>query len=290
MPNTLGHFGVQGVATRVLVREADPGGMALGCVLPDVPWIGRRAVMALAPGVDAFDLRLYAAVQSSLLFSLLLAGALALLARRALHVAAILALNCLLHLLLDACEKKWGNGVMLGAPFDWTVWNAGFFWAEEWPTLLLTLLGLGWIAWAWRRAGGGFARPPAPRLAACAALLGAWALVPLALIDDAGAAGVHFVEVLREPEPGDAVELDRDDLVYGDEGPRIGTWARTSLETDLKDHPARADVVSVKGRFREGPVLEVDRIHHHGGRGRDVGSYVGLALLAALWVRGLRNR
>ena len=78
MPNTLAHFGIQGVATRLVVRDADPKWIFLGGVLPDVPWILNRGLPALVPGVDRIDLRLYAVLQSSLAGSLVLAGAVAL--------------------------------------------------------------------------------------------------------------------------------------------------------------------------------------------------------------------
>ena len=46
MPNTLGHLGVQGFATRCLYKDAHLGWVYVGCVLPDFPWIVQRLVMA----------------------------------------------------------------------------------------------------------------------------------------------------------------------------------------------------------------------------------------------------
>ena len=111
MPNSIGHFGAQGVATRLLIKEADPKWILAGCIIPDVPWIMRRAAQTLLPAVDRYDLRLYAITQSTLLLSLVLAGALALLASRPRLTFLVLGLNCVIHLILDACRIKWGGGI-----------------------------------------------------------------------------------------------------------------------------------------------------------------------------------
>jgi hypothetical protein len=142
LPNTLAHFGIQGIATRGLIRNADLKWIVAGAILPDIPWILRRALIKLAPAIDPIDLHLYSTAQSSLVLCLLLAGALACFARHPKRIFIILALNSLIHLLLDACQKKWGEGVILMAPLSWHPRNFGFFWPESWPTHLLTLLGL----------------------------------------------------------------------------------------------------------------------------------------------------
>lgn len=103
MPNTLVHLGIQGIATRLMIREADYKWIFTGAILPDIPWILKRAVTTIVPGVDPIDLRLYAIAQSSLAGCLFLAGALAIFSRRPWRVFFILVLNSLIHLLLDAC-------------------------------------------------------------------------------------------------------------------------------------------------------------------------------------------
>ena len=142
MPNTLAHLGVQGFLTRTIIREADIKWIFLGALIPDFPWIARRAILFLIPQVDPIDLRLYAIAQSSLAGCLLLAAAISLLTYKPLRIFIILAINSLLHLLIDALQTKWGNGVHLLAPVSWHTWNLGYFWPETMATYALTVLGV----------------------------------------------------------------------------------------------------------------------------------------------------
>ena len=119
MPNTLAHLGVQLALTRCVMRQADPKWIYAGCVIPDLPWIARRILDASLSGLNAYDLRLYAIAQSSLVCSLLACGALAALSRTPLASFAVLGLGAGIHLLLDACQIKWANGVHLFAPVSW---------------------------------------------------------------------------------------------------------------------------------------------------------------------------
>ena len=50
MPNTLVHLGVQGLGNRLISTEIDLKWVFLGCIIPDLPWIVRRTLIALAPG------------------------------------------------------------------------------------------------------------------------------------------------------------------------------------------------------------------------------------------------
>jgi hypothetical protein len=47
VPNALAHLGVQGVATRALLRDADLKWVYIGCIIPDIPWILQRFVRAV---------------------------------------------------------------------------------------------------------------------------------------------------------------------------------------------------------------------------------------------------
>ena len=100
MPNTLAHFGVQGLITHTIIKDADPKWIAFGCLIPDLSWILQRAIAELLPQGDAYELRLYAIAQASLFISLLLCGAAALISAAPSKICRILALNVLLHLLL----------------------------------------------------------------------------------------------------------------------------------------------------------------------------------------------
>ena len=110
MPNTLVHLGVQGIGNRLISKKIDLKWVFLGCLIPDIPWILRRALLTLFPEVNAYDLTLYATVQASLLYCLLLSLVFALLSERTRFVFAVLAANVVLHLLLDAVEQCLGEG------------------------------------------------------------------------------------------------------------------------------------------------------------------------------------
>jgi len=70
------HLGVQGVATRAVLRDADLKWIYLGCILPDIPWILQRFVQVALPSFDAYDLHLYVIVQGKRLSSFVFCSAL----------------------------------------------------------------------------------------------------------------------------------------------------------------------------------------------------------------------
>jgi hypothetical protein len=294
MPNTLAHIGVQALATRAVIRDADLKWAFLGAVIPDAPWILRRVAAALVPGLSAYDMWLYAAVQSSLLFCLVLSGALAALSARPGRAFAILALGSLMHLLLDALQEKWANGVHLFAPVSWELLNFGLFWPDEMPTVLLTVLGLGCFAYAWRRAAP-WARDPvvpgAGRLALAGVLILVYALLPLALRSGPEAADNHAVRTLREvaARPGRTLELDR--AFYERRGGAgvVITYAGEELAVQGPQQD-RSGTVSIRGRFVDERTILVTEMHAHWPLARDLANYVGLALIAIYWVRCLRPR
>ena len=140
MPNTLAHIGIQGLATRSIIKDADFKWIIIGCIIPDVPWILQRLV-TIAFNVNLYDLRLYSTVQSSFFFCILLSFLLATLARQYWKVFIILSINSFFHLILDSLQTKWANGVHLFAPFDWHFINFGLFWPENIITYILTGFG-----------------------------------------------------------------------------------------------------------------------------------------------------
>jgi hypothetical protein len=74
-----------------------------------------------------------------------LSAAAALLAQAFWRTWAILGGNAVLHLILDAMQTKWGNGVHFLVPFSWDLTNWGLFWPESAVTYGLTAFGLGYI-------------------------------------------------------------------------------------------------------------------------------------------------
>jgi hypothetical protein len=294
MPNTLVHLGVQAVATRTVVLDPDIKWIALGCLIPDLPWIWQRVLQAVAPGLNPYDLRLYAIVQASFAGSLLLCGAFAAISEKPRLVFSVLALNSFLHLLLDACETKWGNGVHLVAPFSWDLVNFGLFWPESLLIYLLTAFGVVYTVGRLRHAevgpvGLSFGSPKGILLAL--ALLGAYYSVPLALLHGPQERDNHSIKTLREKADrgGREVALDRSLYLKRASGDVVRTFAREELRTVGKVATTTGHV-SIRGRFIDADTILVRDLHYNNARLRDWANYIGLLLVAVIWVRSLLGR
>lgn len=298
MPNTLAHIGVQALVTRGVIRQADMGWILTGCILPDVPWIVQRVIRAAPVEVSVYDLRLYAIVQSTLAFSLIAAGALACLSARPLRAAGVLGLGCLLHLLLDATQTKWANGVVLFAPLDWQVLNFGLYWPEDWPSLAMTVFGSGYFIWAFVRFRPWVLRNPPPRISPLRwglmiGLLAIYLLGPVPLMPQARSADPHYVATLQDTEtrPGRAVGFDRARLTRDAEGrPLLRPWTGEILQMEGAGLPEKDATLSVLGHFGADGGVIAAQVHMHPAGRRDAFSYLGLLALmlwaaAALWAR-----
>ena len=287
MPNTLAHVGVQVLTSRAALRDAELRWVLVGCVVPDVPWILNRALVAFWPSVDVFVVRPYWIAQASWLCSLLLCGALASLAARPLRIFCLLAVNAFLHLLLDAAQTKWGNGVHLLAPFSWETWNLGLFWPESVATVVLTLLGLGVLLFALSRspAAPAVQWPRRGRLALTLGLVAAYLAAPLLFRDAVLEADAHSLATLQTPElrPGRSAGFDRVwiEVDAPDRG-RLFVLGGQTLEV-VGALPSRSGPVSVRGRFLTSERLQIEGVHGHGAFPRELASYVGLGGIAAVW-------
>lgn len=142
MPNTLIHVGVQTVLSKSIDRSISVKWVAVGCIIPDLPWILQRVIHSFIPDADFLLVRSYVIIQASLFFCILLCGAISQLYNHRRKLFLLLAGNCLLHLLLDSLQIKWGNGVHLFAPLSWQLTSVGLLWPEHWSTHVLSLLGL----------------------------------------------------------------------------------------------------------------------------------------------------
>src|SRR5262245_35760153 len=289
MPNTLGHIGVQGVATRLSMRGADPRWILLGCLIPDLPWILLR-LARFVPYLDPYEVQLYGIAQASLACCLLLSGALALLSARPRLVFSILALNSLLHLLLDALEVKWGSGVHLLAPFSWRMLNFGWFWPESAPSLLMTALGLGFGAWCCLRRPGPFipvsAGSSAGRIAAAFLLL-AYLITPALLRHLPENANNRFIATLKDRpgRPGRHFECERGRVVRSGGGLALRIFSGEAFH--LEGAQVReGELLSVRGRFVNETTLRVEEAHRHPAGLRDAATYVGIGLIGLIWLLG----
>jgi hypothetical protein len=284
--NTLAHIGIQGITARAISPGADVKWVFLGCIVSDVPWILQRALGRLALSIDPYELRLYAIAQSSLAVSLVLCGALALLSSARRRIFAVLSLNTLFHLFLDALQKKAASGVHLLAPFSWELLNFGLFWPESWPTYLLTATGIGFLAYSFRRPGNSSGLVlGACRLAGAGTLFAAYVLLPVALLAGPEAANNHFVDTLRShvSRPGRVVEFDRAYYLNQEHGGLIQTFAGEELRVEGIS-PAQPGLVSLRGRFANEKTVRVDEVHYHSRWFRDLASYVGLGFVALWWI------
>jgi len=290
MPNTLAHIGIQGLLTRTINKQVDLKWICLAAIIPDLPWVGRRLVMFFRPDLQPYDVKLYASVQSSLLFCLLLSGFFALLAKRTAHVFWTLCLGSLLHLLLDASQIKWANGVHLLAPFDWQQINYGVFWPHSAPTYALSLFGLVYFVYYWRESissGSGLAFARLSRLGFAGLVLVAYASLPLLFMADAQRADSHFIKTLRNTDSrtGRYIELDR--AYYFPSAPsRVKTDTGEILKVLGMTH-AQAGSVSLQGEFVAQDTIRVQAYQVHPAGVRDGLSVIGLLLVCMLWAAAI---
>jgi len=287
VPNTLVHFAAQGAASHALWRRLDPRFLYLGCVLPDLPWILRRAVVAFGLPADVFELRLYTMGLASLAITLLLAAALAFATTAPQRVFAWLGCNALLHLLLDATEIKFGNGVHLLAPVSWRMTSFDLLPGESPVYLLLTIGGALLVLWdIARRSDTAVRWERRPRRwALAAALAAAYLAAPLPFLGRIEASDSYSVKTLRakDARTGRRVSLDRAHFVTTPAGGFLELWTgeRVRATGTLPDHDA---TVSLHGTFLAPDVLRADELVEQ-RRSRDWPSYLGLALLALVFLR-----
>ncbi|MCG6893708.1 MAG: metal-dependent hydrolase [Desulfobacteraceae bacterium] len=286
MPNTLAHIAVQGPGTRALMRNAGFGWILLGCIIPDVPWILLRAA-GFALELNPYDLRLYAIVQSSLVFCLVLSLFFASFSKTFLPVFGILATGSLMHLLLDAMQTKWGNGVHLLAPLSWKLLGFHLFWPENAVTYILTASGLVVFALQWRKAS--FRMPDLVwRPVASTALAVAYLLLPALFLQGPAMADNHFVQTLRHvsDRAGKSVEMDR--VRVSDHGGVLYVRTFAGEEIPVRGLSASSvGTVSLKGTFLEDNYLSVTRHHLHLPLYRDTASILGLCLVTLYWIAPL---
>jgi hypothetical protein len=282
MPNTLAHFGIQTLSSKALFpKTADLRWIALGCLIPDIPWIVQRLVLPLH-FFDPVDLRLYVSVQSSLMFCLLLSAAISLQAEQGRTLFLLLAWNCLFHLLLDPLEIKWGNGTLLAVPFSWEMTAFSLFWPEQAPTLLLTLLGLLYFpvaAWRDRQR---------PILLICSQRRKGWGLLlllvylvfPLGLLNASLKADNHYAATLKAPDrSGQPIALDR--RPFQAEKQQLLAYTGEHLLLQGADLPKHDGLLSVQGTFVNHNTILIAEWKIHQGH-RDIFSMLGIFLWISL--------
>ena len=287
MPNTLCHIALQTPATKLLWRDSSFLLIVAACIIPDIPWILQRLLL-VADLFNPYDVRLYFSVQASYLFCTLLIAALAACSPRPQQVFAVGALNALLHLLLDASQLKWANGVHLLAPFSWQPVHYGRLWPEHMFWTTLTLAGgctfvFFWLQKKTLRIGAPVFTPVRMTLGYAALLL--YGLAPLVLMNGIEQSGSYFIATLRDREArvGKYVEFDRAPFT-ADSG-SINTFADEQLF--LEPIPAgQCTTISIKGHFVSARRIKATAYHCHNGF-RDYASLAGLFMACALLLHSL---
>jgi hypothetical protein len=289
VPNTLVHLGIQGLGSRVISEKVDLKWVFLGCIIPDLPWIWRHVIMNLDTVIDPYDLRLFTLVQASLLFCLLLSMAFALLSKKPRLVFVILAVNSLVHLLLDAVEIKWGNGVHLFAPLDWHLLNFGLIWPDSLPVTILSIMGLLFCIWV-------LANPPSRpihllpgnslRLFSALALVSVYSVAPIALMNGPYSTDANSIATLKERDSriGKEILMDRETYLRGEEKDTVITFAGERLDIISELRASDDSRVSLIGEFVDHDVIRIQHFHEHKSLWRDFASYIGLFVVALTWV------
>jgi len=294
MPATLGHIGVQYLATKGLIRGADTKWILLGSIIPDLPWIMQRLADGLTD-LSPFTVRLYAIGQSSLAISLILCIGLACFSWTFWRTGATLALGVLLHLLLDATQIKWGNGVVLFAPFRWDTFRFDLFWPEDPASYVLFALGIVvvlWIVLKDRATSAGLILPRGWVGAFCGLSILTYLALPFATMPAIRTADLHYVGTLQDvsARAGKSVEIDRNVLHVATDGPILRGWFGDSISLS-GNLPAQDEKISVQGIFTAPRNLKVTKYHVHDARGlREYASLLGLAFVALWWLRVFLQR
>jgi len=290
MPNTLAHIGLQVPLTKIGLHKVPLQWILVGCVIPDIPWIIQR-ILQLIPLINPVDLRLYAIIQASFFSCCILSLVLALLTRKTGFVFLILTVNSLFHLLLDACQIKWGNGVHLLAPFSWHITNFGLFWPEDMITVIITAMGVVALIFYWPGAVKNelFLQKPggAKTLLLIIFTIG-YLTIPFLLIRDAYNADVHFSKTIvnKQEQTGKPVEIDRGR--YNSITKTIGNYADRALPVN---NPPEVDSgsLSIKGVFDRKNSITITEFHEHKGY-RDYPSYAGLFFVLLIWLHSILRR
>jgi membrane-bound metal-dependent hydrolase YbcI (DUF457 family) len=294
MPNTLAHLGVQSLLSASIIDKKNYKWLFIGCILPDIPWIARRAILAIQLPVSPYDIELYFIFQSSLFGCLFLSLAIAQFSQNSKKIAAILFINALLHLLLDALQIKWGNGVHLFAPFSWQTTGFNLFWPESPPSIALSILGAIFVGYAVFKLPidpVDLVLPKSGRLIFAAVGLILYLIMPFAFASMVEAADNQYIGTLRRQDNrrGNWIEFDRRPS-YSTDG-RCVVKANTGEELTLEGIDKDCGgIVSLRGVFTDSKTVKVHEIYRHWGNYRDLLSYFGLLFIGYYWLRCIRRR
>ncbi len=269
------------------MKDIETPWIIAGIIIPDIPWILQRALYTLDI-FDIYDLRLYVTIQASLISCLVLSAALSFFSKKPLQVFFVLALNSLIHLLLDAMQIKWGNGVHLLSPFSWSLFEVGIFWPEDIFSYILTGAGLVYLLVAWKSIiarGVQLVMPSRSHLVCVTFCCLLYVLAPFSLMNELEESNATSVQTLRNPSlrPGRAIALDR--VLYSH--PKKAAILYSGEAIELQGNiPKETTKISLQGSFLTERTIVSSKFHIHNSF-RDKASYIGLLLSSALWIFSL---
>ena len=284
LPNTLGHIGIQAPLSKLLFKKAELQWITIGCIIPDLPWITRRLLLHLQI-IDPFVVDRYTTIQASFFFSTTLAVAFSLFSRNPLRVFLLLLFNCLLHLLLDAVQIKWGNGVLLFVPFSWHMTQFNLFWPEHPVSYFITGLGLLYLLFSWRKSIGNgveLSLPATIGKAVLPLLLLIYLIAPFFFFSQSESANIKYLTTLQNKEQriGKNIEFDR--VFYTPYEKSMKTFSQETILL-TGQLPKQPSLLSIKGKFITINTIDVADVHIH-TLYRDWASYLGLFLIITLWI------
>lgn len=286
MPNTLFHLAVQIPLFARFLRPGEIHFALLGAIIPDLPWVAQRLAGPLP--VDSLDLRAYFVIQSSLVLSLTLSGAIASCCKQSLRAFAWLSIGCLCHLILDAVQVKFANGALLLAPFDWRLWNWAWLPPEHWLFTLGSIAALGVLVYyrrQWQATLPTLSRS-GPKFLGALLLLLIYFGLPAVWLEHAFESNHHFIGTLqRAPTLVTSEPLEMDRARYTPlPTPHIQTGTGQVFAVSGLEALQQAATVSASGILHPKQQFIVTRYVQHTDGWRDALSIVGLACLLCIWL------
>jgi hypothetical protein len=287
LPNTLCHIGIQAPLSRIAFGKDQLLWVVIACILPDVPWIVQKCCLSLGL-FDPYDLRLYCIAQASLFFCLFLCGALACCTRPTGKIFLILSGNCLFHLLLDAVEIKWGNGVHIAAPVSWKMLHLDQFWPDHPLVIGFTAAGFVYLLFSWRHLVASRIQLQVPgkiKTSVGVLLFACYMLGPLFFLQQLEQTDTNYIHTLREKDqrPGKTIEFDR--VSYFAEQQTLQTFSGERIIV-TGSQPTTSGRVSFSGHFLT-PTSFVSVGHKYHRDQRDLASLVGLFMACTLLLQSL---
>jgi len=110
-------------------------------------------------------------------------------------------------------------------------------------------------------------------------------LLPFLMMNGPEIADNHFVHTLRtkEARQGKPIEFDRVSYKTQTDHGTIRTFTNDDLQL-IMDPLELSGTISLKGRFVDQSLIQVDEMHEHVPVFRDTASIIGLGLLALMWL------